>query len=66
MVSNGDYIRNNYMKDNTNMAQYLMCLGCEYNDNCLESVKDMIDVNEHCNIRYKEWLEFLNKESKLP
>jgi hypothetical protein len=62
-MNNGEYIRKHYMKDNVNMAQYFMCLGCEYNNNCLESVEDMIITNKECESCYNEWLEFLNEES---
>jgi hypothetical protein len=64
-MNNGEYIRKHYMQDNKNMAEYFMCQDCEYNNNCLETVKDMIATNEDCESRYNELLEFLNEESSI-
>jgi hypothetical protein len=63
-MNNGEYIRNNYMQDNKNMAEYFMCIGCEYDEQCNEAVDDMINRNNKCNQTYQTWLNFLNSEYK--
>jgi hypothetical protein len=60
-MTNGEFIRKHYMKDNENMAKYFMCIECPISKNCLEPVKYMINTNINCKNNYAEWLKFLNE-----